>query len=782
MACRMSLVLALIVLLTDPGAAQESSAASEYFVATTGDDANDGSSASTPFLTLQKCVDTIGQSTGQCTMLGGRYRDPVSFDMKRKGAITIAAYDPSNPPVIDGTEELSLEWTKDSSFSGGCVYRSAPVTGTVPWFLWIDEVPLTPARWPNAKLSDYSVFDKTNAAGEGPLAFTSQESSLPAMGEDLTLYDDGTHSPSLKESGIDFTDTLVVQSFGSMMAQTTGCRVKSYNPDEGSLIYSLPTDFDWVSSSANGHPNLPYFFEGHPKLLDAEEEWSYDATANTLLVWMPSCMDPNAATIRGRVRDVSLTMSRADVTLSGIRLFGTTFSAEKTTLNFYGVTFDFPTWNKRAIGDQTETVHTETGGTTTLTMKDSSVLYCDGPQFLTKIGSHAVFSNNLFKATCYGTGTSATVTSNGYMPQYLTFDRNTVTHYHCMSGVLPHNFAQVSNNYFVKQGVYLDGAAIHIQGLVGNGVVVHNNWIGDHVIKSIRVDRINTVEAVWGENVTITNNVAWDTSSLFVKGDKHTVNNNVVFASTAAADGSIGVVFEGTRTWAKPGENEYTVIENNIADSFLNESGVMPPLAKNNIGNLNGEWWRDEMKDPYNMDFRPKQGSESCVASVGAYGCSLSDEEYATLIPGSTLLKPTIIETSAPTTAAPNAPPTLTPTLAPTTTTCQALCYTSNAAWETRCGWGKCKGCSECSSTSAPTASVPASSGATEAPTLTPTLAPTTATCQGFCASNNQLWGTKCGWGKCKGCAECSEALAQFAADNTDSWEESDEFLERVLK
>merc|ERR1711865_818517 len=99
-----------------------------------------------------------------------------------------------------------------------------------------------------------------------------------------------------------------------------------------------------------------------------------------------------------------------------------------------------------------------------------------------------------------------------------------------------------------------------------------------------------------------------------------------------------------------------------------------------------------------NMDFRPKQGSKSCVDSVGAYGCSLSDEEYATLIPGSTLLKPTIIETSAPTH------------------------QTSTAAWETRCGWGKCKGCSECSSTSAPTASVPASSGATEAPTLTPTL------------------------------------------------------------
>ena len=269
------------------------------------------------------------------------------------------------------------------------------------------------------------------------------------------------------------------------MEQTTGCKVKSYNADNESLVYTLPTHFQWESSSASGHPNLPYFFEGHPKLLDAEEEWSYDDITNTLLIWMPSCADPNAATIRGRVQDVSLTVKRTDLTLSGIKLFGTTFSADTTTLNFDKVTFDFPTWNKRSIGDQTETVHTSLvmSSTNTLTMKDSSVLYCDGPYFLAKIGKHAVISNSVFKGrnpnpdpdpspnpnpddskgTCYGTGTSATVTSrNG--PKYLTFDSNTVSHYHCLGGVLPHNYAQITNNYFTEQGVYLDGAAIHIQG------------------------------------------------------------------------------------------------------------------------------------------------------------------------------------------------------------------------------------------------------------------------------------------------------------------------------
>ena len=159
----------------DDDAWVESSSGKEYWISTKGDDANDGSSPNTPFLTLQKCVDSIGQSTGQCTMLGGRYRDAVDFDTKKKGSVTIAAHDPADPPVIDGTEELSLKWTPDTSFNGAsrvtkekrsCVYRSDPLTNTVPWFLWVDEIPLTPARWPNAKLSDFSVFDKMNAAGE----------------------------------------------------------------------------------------------------------------------------------------------------------------------------------------------------------------------------------------------------------------------------------------------------------------------------------------------------------------------------------------------------------------------------------------------------------------------------------------------------------------------------------------------------------------------------------------------------------------------------------------
>ena len=41
-----------------------------------------------------------------------------------------------------------------------------------------------------------------------------------------------------------------------------------------------------------GHLNIPYFFEGSCKLLDAEGEWCVDPQTNALRVWLDGCADP----------------------------------------------------------------------------------------------------------------------------------------------------------------------------------------------------------------------------------------------------------------------------------------------------------------------------------------------------------------------------------------------------------------------------------------------------------------------------------------------------------
>lgn len=113
------------------------------------------------------------------------------------------------------------------------------------------------------------------------------------------------------------------------------------------------------------------------------------------------------------------------------------------------------------------------------------------------------------------------------------------------------------------------------------------------------------------------------------------------------------------------------------------------------------------------------------------------------------------------TTSSPTPPPTPAPT-----GQCQDFCETSGSAWSTKCKWGKCEGCSSCnvdhSSTSSPTAS----------PTATdpPTPAPTDQ-CQSFCEGNSKEWSTKCTWGKCKGCSACTTSLSEAEED---VWSEID--------
>jgi len=421
-----------------------------------------------------------------------------------------------------------------------------------------------------------------------------------------------------------------------MSDEITGSLVKAFHPDTAAVTYALP-----YSVSANGHTNLPYFFEGHPKLLDAEEEWSYDVRTNTLLVWMPRCSDPAEAVIRGRVRDMSLSLVKSTVTLQGIALFGTTLSSAQTTMSFEGVDFAYPTFNKRTIGDLTPAVQTDLqmAWSNTLTMKDSTVLYADGPYFLSKVNPNAVFRNNTFKGSCYATGSTATITSHS-SPADMIFDHNTVTHFNSASGVLPSYRASITNNVFANQGAEMDGAAVHIQAPYQTGTVATGNWIYDIAVKAVRCDRINSDSATWGENATISSNVAWCTGGIFIKGDNHRVENNVVFNSSAASQqyGDIACIMYGckiAKRWAKKGENSHTVLRNNIADSILNVSGTFLPLASNNMGDLRDDWWTSELKDPASFDFRPKPGSQSATKEVGAYPAGMLDADYTKALPGS---------------------------------------------------------------------------------------------------------------------------------------------------
>ena len=126
-----------------------------YYVAPTGNDANDGRSLAAPFRTIQRCA-SVAQAGDTCWIRAGVYRETVA--PANSGAagrpITFAAY-AGETVVISGADPIT-GWTRHS----GEIYKapmpwtareraSLPEPRAVDNQVFLNGVMLPEARWPN---------------------------------------------------------------------------------------------------------------------------------------------------------------------------------------------------------------------------------------------------------------------------------------------------------------------------------------------------------------------------------------------------------------------------------------------------------------------------------------------------------------------------------------------------------------------------------------------------------------------------------------------------------
>lgn len=126
-------------------------ATTNYYVSTTGDDANDGTSLATPFRTIQKCNNVSTPGT-VCNIRGGTYREAVGTDKQGTATDPITFQPYNNEKVtIDARDTIDpSSWTLYDADKG--IYK----TNAMNWDLglgnnqiFIDSTPLHEARWPN---------------------------------------------------------------------------------------------------------------------------------------------------------------------------------------------------------------------------------------------------------------------------------------------------------------------------------------------------------------------------------------------------------------------------------------------------------------------------------------------------------------------------------------------------------------------------------------------------------------------------------------------------------
>ena len=125
--------------------------AADYFVATNGND-NASGTISSPLSSVSEAISRM--SAGDtCFIRGGRYHEEIVLNSRND--LSFFAYD-DETVIFDGTEEINVSWEPYI----GNIYKSN--VDNYFWQLFANEEMQIPARWPNARLDDLSVWDQEN--------------------------------------------------------------------------------------------------------------------------------------------------------------------------------------------------------------------------------------------------------------------------------------------------------------------------------------------------------------------------------------------------------------------------------------------------------------------------------------------------------------------------------------------------------------------------------------------------------------------------------------------
>ena len=169
-----------------------------------------------------------------------------------------------------------------------------------------------------------------------------------------------------------------------------------------------------------------------------------------------------------------------------------------------------------------------------------------------------------------------------------------------------------------------DGALIQVSVKQQDQSVTRNNWVHHSVKQGLRFDNSNRPNSPWGENGSMHHNVAWKTDRVFYKGDNHFIYNNLVF------DSRLNDLIISSDTLIQ-GWNYGTITRNNITNKFSGsrtqpgQENPVPGIVDHNwAGIFKGIDVRTQLRDPDNLDFRPKEGSELIDAGAMIEGKEVS--------------------------------------------------------------------------------------------------------------------------------------------------------------
>lgn len=569
--------------------------ASDYYVATNGKDSNKG--------TIEKPLRTINKAASKmrggdtCFIRVGVYHEEVKINSVNGSAsrpLVFKAYN-NEIVVLDGSIALDLKW----SVHKGNIYKAKLKTPV--WQLFVDDLGMTSARWPNGNWIDGSVWDKKKS-----MAWPEKKKGTYGhhFNKELSAIDG-----SLKGA-------IIIVNSGSF--KTFKSNVIEHTKGADNFKYDTKRKGIKVHFSSNGKiERHGYFLEGKLSLLDEENEWFYDVKSKEIYLWAPKGKNPKDFKIKGKVQSYAFDIAQSSyVSLQGLDFFGTTFKAnESNHITVEDCNFMYPSYSKRMLGDLSLTDVTsmqcrKKDTKTFNTIRNCKFEYMDGP-VLDMNGWNNIVENNYMHTIDFSCTYKGGYTLNMSQATQLLFRRNTVH----TSGASEMYKAGVRNtiefNDLSRSGfMQNDGSLVQVSVAAQDKSQTHYNWVHNSVKQGLRFDNKNTPNAPWGENGNMHHNVAWNTDRIYFKGDKHFIYNNVSFGS-AKNDLIISSNAD------IQGHNHTTITRNNLTNKFSGnrtkpgKDYPVPGIVDHNwAGNFKGADIRSQLRDPDNLDFRPKKESE----------------------------------------------------------------------------------------------------------------------------------------------------------------------------
>jgi hypothetical protein len=565
----------------------------DLYVAQNGNDANVGSEDK-PFRTLKAAIKQAKPGDTCILRAGSHFVDVDTTDLKgAPGKPIMMAPFPGENVVIDGTKPIVGKWTEVSKG----VFRTT-LTHDV-WQVFVDGKGGTLARWPNANVEDGSTFKHENY-GEADRKKSTKE----------FVYDE-----RLVATGIDFTGATVVA-----IGNNNVHRVAKHS--KGAKTFTLdPFVKRWRIGS--------YSLEGK-MCLDIPNEWWFDKATKELFLVVEPGKTPDQLDIRGKVQSFAFQGERTSyLSFRNLTFFGTTFHfLESDHIHFEDCLFTYPCHNKRVLGINkfdNGTMHAfdnERGGNGFLKKTENIVRNCefryaDGSALVSN-GYGDVIENNYFHHIGFnGLERYAVNMTRSYKS---TFRRNTVHTIAGYTAVLPGQYHTVElNDCYDGSTLTHESTLIHV--FTGNqtGININRNWTHDS-ITGIRFDTPNNGQQ--GFDGDVNTNVIWNCTRMIIKGDRHKVSNNTVFDCDESSN---DIIIHDTE-WK---DNANSVIHSNASDTISghrskqrNPKDPFPGKQYNNwIGVLQNppQKLNTLLRDPQNLDFRPKPGSVLETKGIGAY-------------------------------------------------------------------------------------------------------------------------------------------------------------------